>query len=374
MLQSQYEMKSAIITEYTSRNCAKAAAQNLKYLHLLKADAMFQRKEEQLQQRCCNCGGRRTDYFDLKQKIRDLIQKTKDEDKPNYSVIRDHNLLCSAFIRQSQIDEDIVIPSDVATLIEEYFQLNKPLVDLYKFRDKKGTIYNISHSTKADVMWWKKAIKSDKLNVDVFIFVVDPMWYNEFFINEKGEMKNKLENALSEYKSIHGVHRIVVMKEEEKFLEKIRKVPLSICPLFSDSNDSNSRSVNWRHYILNNVGVPILVFDRSMDRWYKAKVIEVDSEDNDHEGEVKVTYDGFSSKYDEWLPLDSEYITLWKSHQNQPDIPSDITWDSSMDAIAQKFYDVVCNCSVRGYRSIHCREPRNEKERELFWKLIEFLK
>jgi len=178
----------------------------------------------------------------------------------------------------------MLIPSDVATLIESYFELKKPMVDLYKFQDKKGTIYNISHSTKADVSWWKSAIKRDKLNVDVFIFVVDPMWYNEFFVDEKGEIKNKLEQALSEYRSIHGVHRIVVMKEEEQFLEKIKKVPLSVCPLFADSNDSNSRSINWRQHVLSNVGVPILVFDRNMNRWYKGKVLEAGSEGNNHEG------------------------------------------------------------------------------------------
>jgi len=87
-----------------------------------------------------------------------------------------------------------------------------------------------------------------------------------------------------------------------------------------------------------------------------------------------VTYDGFSSKYDEWLPFESEYIALWKSHQNQPDREDNIAWNSSIDAIAQKFYDIVCNCSVLGYRSLHRRNPRNTKERELMWKLIEYLK
>merc|ERR1719242_1146657 len=79
----------------------------------------------------------------------------------------------------------------------------------------------------------------------------------------------------------------------------------------SDDEESHVFDVSledeqWRALIL--LGHRLDIYDRMMDAWYKGRVIEMGTEDNGHVGEVKVTYDGYASQYDEWLTCDSPYL------------------------------------------------------------------
>ncbi len=52
------------------------------------------------------------------------------------------------------------------------------------------------------------------------------------------------------------------------------------------------------------------MFDRdpSMKKWLPANVVEL------REGEVKVHYEGFAAKFDEWLPVDTIHISTFGAH------------------------------------------------------------
>jgi hypothetical protein len=58
------------------------------------------------------------------------------------------------------------------------------------------------------------------------------------------------------------------------------------------------------------VGQRIEIFDRdpSMKKWLPGCVVEL------REGEVKVHFDGFAAKFDEWLPVDSIHISPFGQH------------------------------------------------------------
>merc|ERR1712113_1239404 len=133
--------------------------------------------------------------------------------------------------------------------------------------------------------------------------------------------------------------------------------------------------------MLSHLNVPILIFDQSMGKWCTGRVIEVGSVGDGHEGEVKVHCNGYAARYDEWYSFQSEYISVLQSECSEhPIVPSNIVWSSAVDAVAQKFnisqkslYGVEVDeqvsslyGSLYGHKSTFCRNPRTDKDRELF--------
>ena len=71
------------------------------------------------------------------------------------------------------------------------------------------------------------------------------------------------------------------------------------------------RMEEWRKNVPRDFDVDI--YDKSMNSWYKGQVVEIGT--GDHEGEVKVHYEGYAPKYDEWHnPLTSDYIAPLHTH------------------------------------------------------------
>merc|ERR1711997_252082 len=103
-------------------------------------------------------------------------------------------------------------------------------------------------------------------------------------------------------------------------------------PMFREEYDPvewirNDKHTDYRNYMFK--GKRVDVFDYSIDKkWYKCRVTEIGTVNNGHVGRVKVHYDGFNPKYDEWLDLDSEHLARIFTHTTR-DIPlSDPNSDS----------------------------------------------
>lgn len=81
-------------------------------------------------------------------------------------------------------------------------------------------------------------------------------------------------------------------------------------PTNADQQQSIDRSgfphrigINWR------AGAKLEAKD-FMEKWYPAKVVEVDDSDNT----VLIHFDGWNQRYDEWLDMDSERIRPMVRH------------------------------------------------------------
>ena len=76
----------------------------------------------------------------------------------------------------------------------------------------------------------------------VMIIVVDMTTYDECTENEKGE----IQNCWSMQRSITFDGPILLLlTEKDRFKEKIKKIPLSVCPLFSEI-ESMDNKICWR--------------------------------------------------------------------------------------------------------------------------------
>ena len=65
---------------------------------------------------------------------------------------------------------------------------------------------------------------------------------------------------------------------------------------------------NWRKVL--EIGTKIDVYDTPYKKWFKSTVIEINVDTN----EVKISYDGYSAKFDVWLNRDSDRIAKYCTH------------------------------------------------------------
>ncbi len=86
-------------------------------------------------------------------------------------------------------------------------------------------------STGVDSSYWHQRTK----RINGIIFVVDLSSYNEYFVDENGRKRNKLEYAqstLDHYKTLDA-RKLVLLTKRDVFREKVKTTPLSVCPLFA---------------------------------------------------------------------------------------------------------------------------------------------
>ena len=300
----------------TRRGISPIAASNLKYFPVLKDEFPGRRMREwgrwnfdydtqnAYERDVKKMWKRRYDtmYRELSEFTPETLEKT------SYSIVRDHSLLCPAFIRQLQNEYNLVIPLDITMLIDVYFTFSKPLMDLYRIREPNGDIFNFG-TTPFDtesIKYWSQ-LAWDRC-VNGFIFMVDLLWYNEYIVDEDGQRRNKLEYAISQWQKIgKSQFGFMILVNLEAFIRKKKVIPLSVCPLFSGID--NVETINWTKLCLERIRDRELdIYDRAMIAWYAGVVVELGSEANGHKGEVKVHYSGYHPKYDEWLSVDSEFL------------------------------------------------------------------
>ena len=317
MVCSQYEVSHhAIVTEHTARNISHCAASNLKYFPLLKDEFPGRRMKEwsrwnydydmQNEYERDVERWRKSKYDTVHRKLSEFTPETLEN--TSYSKIRDYSLLCPAFIRQFQNEDNLVIPLDIKMLIDAYFTLDKPLMNLYRIREPNGDIFNFGTTpfhTESIALWTQMTWDQ---SIDGFIFMVDLMWYSEYIMDEDGQRRNKLEYAVSQWHKIgKSQFGIMILVNLESFIRKTKVILPSVCPLFSGID--NVETINWTKLCLERIRDRELdIYDRAMSAWYAGVVVELGSEDNGHKGEVKVHYTGYAPQYDEWLPVDSEFL------------------------------------------------------------------
>ena len=324
MIRSQYELSNfayhhdigpsgTIVTEHTANDISHYAASNLRYFPVLKDEFPGQRMDlnrwnyrtEAAYKRDIERWWKRR-YDTIYRKLSEFTPETLEN--TSYSMIRDYSLLCPAFIRQCQDVENMVIPLDITMLIDAYFTLDKPLMDLYRIQEPNGDTFNFGTTP-----FHPKSVKSwthlawDRC-VDGIIFMVDLLWYNEYIVDEHGKRWNKLEHAISQWQEIRDSQfGIMILVNLEAFIRKTKVVPPTVCLLFSGIN--NIETINWTEWCLKRIYQRKLdIYDREVSAWYAGVVEEMGSENKGHKGEVKVHYSGYHPKYDEWLPVDSQFV------------------------------------------------------------------
>ena len=85
-----------------------------------------------------------------------------------------------------------------------------------------------------DTSYWRQRTK----RINGIIFVVDLSTYDEYFVDEKGRKRNKLEYAQSVWDSYKtfGTPKLALLTKRDLFREKVKKIPLSVCPLFQSQS------------------------------------------------------------------------------------------------------------------------------------------
>merc|ERR550525_252020 len=113
------------------------------------------------------------------------------------------------------------------------------------------------------------------------------------------------------------------------FTHTHRDVPLHVHTLDSDDSDRDSSDRplidmsrerdQWRERF--EVDLRLDIYDRSMSAWYQGRVIVLGTEDNGYTGKVKVHYDGYVERYDEWLNCNSQYLApIFKHTQHEGNV------------------------------------------------------
>ena len=125
------------------------------------------------------------------------------------------------------------IPPEIVVLIEAFYVPNKLIIDSFKFQWGQSKMYwDLWESTGVDTSYWMKRTK----RLSGIIFVIDLSSYDEYFVDENGEKKNKLEYAHSVWTSWKqiGTRKLTLLTKKDLFQKKIKEKPLNICPLFSE--------------------------------------------------------------------------------------------------------------------------------------------
>ena len=174
----------------------------------------------------------------------------------------DYTLLPSGYIRYIQhIEsfEDMVIPSGVTEIIAVYYSLK---MNSFKFqfeRDNKERFLELfipNENASLDISRWST---DERLSWIGIIYVVDLTTYNEYFVDGNGQKRNKLEYALSVWESIqkwktieridkdgnpkyyaYELPKLLLFTKSDLFKVKIDSIPLNVCPVFSDLDESQS--------------------------------------------------------------------------------------------------------------------------------------
>ena len=239
---SQYEIDNfGIVTEYTIKSIQNHAAQNMKYFSLFKDKwsdliAILSKMEEQ--------------------------HTTLKPIKNTTSIVYDYSLLFSGFIHQSKSSQDAYIPQDVITIISRYFVSNLLDITSYKvpLEESDQQIFEIWESTGIDIKYWENKLK----RIKGIIYIIDLTSYDEYFVDEDGIKKNKLEYSLKVWKNWSWVgkidvlqkycndnynheaemkqSRLVFLTKKDLFTKKVKKIPLSVCPMFKDYVGLNTLS------------------------------------------------------------------------------------------------------------------------------------
>ena len=252
MIRSQYEIHdpqsgiSTVVTEHTAKEIAQCAAPNLKYFPVIKDDFPERRvatwmKYEKI-------------YYRLSTFTIERLEST------SYSNVRDYSLLYTAYIRRCEMNQNIEIPLDIVRLIGTYFVFEKPLMNLFRIQEPNGDIFNFCEtacSFPTMSQWTQMALSR---RVDGFIFMVDLMWYDEYFVDEIGQKYNRLEHAMWQWNeringndsdnkhcSLHSFG-IMMLVNLESFLRKTKVVPPSVCPLFAGID--SVETIDWTEWCL----------------------------------------------------------------------------------------------------------------------------
>ena len=307
MIRSQYELYDrysgvrTVVTEHTAKEIAQCAAPNLKYFPVFK-DEFPERVMD-------SWNTRQTKKYEM---IYEGLSQFTTETLKNtsYSKISDYSILCMAFIGRYENEENVSVPLDVVRLIAAYFECAAPMMNLFRIQEPNGDILNFcetSCSTTSMSHWSQMALNH---RVDGFIFMVDLMWYNEYFVDENGQKVNRLEHAVWQWNKRVNRNRpfgIMILVNLESFIQKTKVLPPSVCRLFSGMD--NSETINWTKWSLERICQKQMdVYDRAIGGWsVTGKVIDYGCEDDGHYS-VKIHYNGYHSRYDEWLPVDSKFL------------------------------------------------------------------
>ena len=250
---SQYEIDNfAIISEYTVKSIRNYSAQNLKYWNLFKDE--FTEFTESVQ-----------DYFATKM---EKLQITSDTIRNDTANVNDYSLLFSGFIHQFEDSEDAFIPLDVVRLVSKYYVPNILAINCYKFGLERtyhprygnpNTIrykqaYEFWESSGIDIKYWKDKIK----RIKCVIYLVDLTTYDEYFVDDDGMKKNKLEYSLKKwqdwgkkigyddklysYQQKIKLNALMLLTKKDLFMKKIKNIPFNVCPMFQDYSELNTLS------------------------------------------------------------------------------------------------------------------------------------
>ena len=167
-------------------------------------------------------------------KLTEYTKETLESALSRRAVIRNSNLLFPGFMRQILEKEDMEIPSEIVVLIDAFYVPNKLLINSFKLRWGRGTegmFLDLWESNGVDKSYWIEQTHSR----GAVIFVIDLSTYDEYFVDENGQKKNKLEYAHSVWTSWKESETqiLTLLTKKDLFQQKIKEKPLNICPLFS---------------------------------------------------------------------------------------------------------------------------------------------
>jgi len=294
MVRSQYELEYGNVTEYVMDDIAQSAASNLNYFPVLK-DAMDSAEIERLKTKL-EAAKRPEFQYPLQERrwrrrqiekiqpvilyrrLRGFSPETLDESQRRTNlVVTNPCLLFSGFIREILVSQQLDIPSVVMALMEAYYGPNRFRIESFKFkfqsRFQEEETLNVQEMDAVHSSFWWKIKRRPQL--DGIILVVDLTSYDEYFVDENGQSVNKLEHALSVWKSYRGFgsqlspSKMVLFTKKDLFLEKLKTTPLSECPLFKDHSESDCKH-RGRHRCA--CQPPPQLYDVICERFYRAHV------------------------------------------------------------------------------------------------------
>ena len=209
--------------------------------------------------------------------------------------------LFSGFMRESQTEVHVVIPSAVLILMRTFYiewKSPKLTMESIKFGTKNGEKITLLQPYQMDVTHWSSQKSSEwsmgcwglgsdwdaikrRGNIDGIIFVIDLMSYDEHIVDEDGKKWNKLEYALSQrdeamelFEDNESIPKVTLLTKVDEFGERVKIKPLSVCPLFTKKEN------------MSNLDSCINAISGKMDKWFCVKL-------NDMSGIVHVLKDDF---------------------------------------------------------------------------------
>jgi len=178
-------------------------------------------------------------------------------------------LLFTGFMRQSQVEEHIVIPAAVLVLMRTFYidsqaatQSKATVLKSIQFSAHSATQnggmsgiqrFNILQPRGMDVDYWSTDEVSEwemgadwhamqrRGKIDGIVFVIDLSTYNESMVDKEGKKWNALQYALSArdkamelFEQNKSTPKVTVLSGVNRLGERVKSVPMSVCPLFSE--------------------------------------------------------------------------------------------------------------------------------------------